>query len=121
MPTTRAYKLGKNQVFACTGLSNDDIRDVTITEETSNEGNVTTRGSGDDEEFVPIHKNTSFEVVALHHALTLHSALLVTIAPKSGYTGTTKTGMYYVNSISEPQPYQDVIAHTIRFHRTVGN
>jgi len=120
MPT-RTYKLGRHQVFACTGLSNDDIRDVTITEETSNEGNVTTRGSDEDEEFVPIHKNTSFEVVSLHHALTLHSSMLVTIGPRSGFTGTRKTGMFYVNSISEPQPYQDVIAHTIRFHRTVGN
>jgi hypothetical protein len=121
MPATRTYKLGRHQIFACTGLSNDDIKDVTITEETSNEGNVTTRGSDADEEFVPIHKSTSFEVVSLHHALVMHSALQVTIGPKSGYTGTIKTGMYYVNSISEPQPYQDVIAHTIRFHRTVGN
>lgn len=121
MPSTRTYKLGRHQTFGCTGLSNDDIKDVTITEETSNEGNVTTRGSDADEEFVPIHKNTSFEVVALHHAMAMHSTLLVTIAPKSGYTGTTKTGMYYVNSISEPQPFQDVIAHTIVFRRTVGN
>lgn len=117
----RVYKLGRNQSFSCTGLSNDDIKDVTITEETSNEGNVTTRGSAADEEFVPIHKNTSFEVVSLHHALTLHSALQVTIQPLTGYTGTVKTGMYYVNSISEPQPFGDVIAYTIRFHRTVGN
>jgi hypothetical protein len=117
----RVFKLGRNQTFNCTGLSNDDVKEVTITEETSNEGNVTTRGSDADEEFVPIHKNTSFEVVALHHGLTLHSSLLVTIQPKAGYTGTVKTGYYYVNSISEPQPFQDVIAYTIRFHRTVGN
>jgi hypothetical protein len=118
---TRTYKLGRNQQFGCTGLSNDDIKDVTITEETSNEGNVTTRGSDADEEFVPIHKNTTFEVVSLHHALTLHAALLVTIQPKSGYTGTVRTGMYYVNAISEPQPFNDIIAHTITFRRTVGN
>ena len=121
MPATRTYKLGRHQIFSCTGLSNDDIKDVTITEETSNEGNVTTRGSDADEEFVPIHKSTSFEVVSLHHALAMHAALQVTIGPKSGYTGTIKTGMYYVNSISEPQPFQDVIAHTIVFRRTVGN
>jgi hypothetical protein len=118
---TRTYKLGRNQSFSCTGLANDDIKDVTITEETSNEANVTTRGSGDHEEFVPVHKNTSFEVVALTHGLTLHGEVTVTIQPLSGYTGTRKTGLYYVNAISEPQPFQDVIAHTIRFHRTVGN
>jgi len=117
----RTFKLGRNQVFACNGLSNDDIKDVTITEETSNEGNVTTRGSDADEEFVPIHRNTSFEVVALHHALAMHAAVLVSVYPKTGYTGTSRTGIYYVNSISEPQPFGDVIAHTIRFHRTVGN
>lgn len=121
MPSTRTYKLGRNQIFACTGLSNDGIKDVTITEETSNEGDVTTRGSDADQEFVPIHKSTSFEVVSLHHNLAMHASLLVAIGPKSGYTGTTKTGMYYVNSISEPQPFGDVIAHTITFRRTVGN
>ena len=120
MPT-RTYKLGRNQYFGCTGLLNDDIKDVTISEETSNEANVTTRGSGDHEEFVPVHKSTSFEVVTLTHALAMHQAVTVAISPATGYTGTTKTGVYYVNAISEPQPWQDVIAHTIRFHRTVGN
>jgi len=120
MPT-RAYKLGRNQSFSCTGLSNDEIKDVTITEETANEANVTTRGSGEEEEFVPVHKNTSFEVVALTHALTMFSAVTITIQPLTGYTGSRKTGIYYVNAISEPQPFQDVIAHTIRFRRTVGN
>lgn len=120
MPT-RSYKLGRNMSFSCSGLSNDDIKDVTITEETSNEANVTTRGSDADEEFVPVHKNTSFEVVCLNHALAMHAAVAVTIAPKAGYTGTTKTGQYYVNNISEPQPFNDAIAYTITFRRTVGN
>lgn len=119
MPS-QTYKLGKNQVFACSGLANVDIKDVTITEETANEGEVTSRGSGSDQEFVPIHKNTVFEVVSLHHALAMHSVAIVSIYPATGFTGTVKTGAYYVNSISEPQPFGDVIAHTIRFHKHPG-
>lgn len=115
------YKLGKNQVFACSGLANADIQEVTITEETGNEAEVTTRGSGNDQEFVPIHRNTVFEVQTLHHAMAQHSFAAVSIYPATGFTGTVKTGVYYVNSISEPQPVGDKIVHTIRFHRTVGN
>ena len=120
------FKLGKNQTFTAVGqtsgktLLNADVRDVTVNVETANEANLTTRGSGDDQEFCFVHRNTSFDVVTLFHELAHGETVLVTIAPKTGFTGRLMTGMYYVNADSEPQNVDGAIEHTLTFRRTVS-
>lgn len=121
MGVSHTYRLGKDQSFTFSaGIANKDVRGVTINRETANEAEVTTRGSGNEQEFVPVHMNTSFEVVVLDHACAMFGTGVVTIAPVAG-TGTTITGIYYVNNISEPQENGREIEYTISLRRTVGN
>jgi hypothetical protein len=116
--TAHAYKLGKDQTFAFGSMiANKDVKTVTITKETAAEGEVTTRGSGDEQEFVPIRKNTTIEVVVLDHTCTIHAHDTVTIAG----TGTTYSGTFYVNNIGEPQEIDGVIETTISLRKYVAS
>ena len=120
-PVAHSYRLGKNQTFSyASAIANKDVKSVTITHETSAEGEVTTRGSDDIQEFVPIRRNMSFEVVVLDHSCTMHSTGAVTIGPATGTTGTTVTGVYYVNNIGEPQEIDGVIEVTISLRKAPG-
>lgn len=115
--TSHAYKLGKDQTFAFGSMiANKDVKSVTLNRETSAEGEITTRGSGDEQEFVPIRKNTTIEVVVLDHTCTMHAHDTVTI----GGTGTTYTGTFYVNQIGEPQEIDGVIETTISLRKYAG-
>lgn len=117
-PVTHEYHLGKNQTFTFgTMIVNKDVKTVTITQETSAEGDVTTRGSDSEQEFVPIRKNTTIEVVVLDHACTLHANGSVSISGSSG----TYTGTFYVNNIGEPQEIDGVIETTISLRRYVAS
>jgi len=109
-----SYLLGKDQTFSFgTAIVNKDVKSVTITSETSAEGEVTTRGSGDMQEFAPIRKNTTIEVVVLHHTCTHHQNDTVTITGG----GSSYGGTYYVNNISEPQEIDGVVETTISLRR----
>jgi hypothetical protein len=121
------HMLGKHQSFTAVGqlsgktLVNDDVREVTINEETANEAEVTTRGSGDDQEFVPVHRNTSIEASVLYHELLHMEPCLITIRPKTGFTGKVMTGMHYLNNIGTPQTLNGEVVVALTFRRTVGN
>lgn len=118
MPSTQSYKLGRNQSFTFgSTIANKDVQNVNITFETSAEAEVTSRGSGDIQEFLPVRKNTSFEVTCWDHTATLHSTGVVTVAPITGTTGTSSTGVYYVNNISEPQEIDGAITWTIQLKK----
>lgn len=120
-PVAHSYRLGKNQTFSyASSIANKDVKSVTITHETSAEGEVTTRGSDDIQEFVPIRRNMSFEVVVLDHSCVMHTTGVVTIAPATGTTGTTVTGVYYINNIGEPQEIDGVIETTISLRKAPG-
>lgn len=120
-PVAHTYKLGKDQQFSFgTSIANKDVRSVTITNETSAEAEVTTRGSDNINEFVPVRKNTAFEVVVLDHTTTMHATGVVTILPATGVTGTTITGVYYVNNIGEPQEIDGVVETTISLRKYPG-
>jgi hypothetical protein len=118
MPGTgRVYKLGRNQVFEFPGILNVNIKSVEFSVETGNEAEVTTRGSGADQEFIPVHRNTTMTVNVTHHT-TVHGATgLAQIYPLAGTTGTNHTGIYYVNNIGEPQNLEGEIVHAIQFRR----
>lgn len=116
-----SYRLGKDQLFTFgSSIANKDVKSVTITNETSAEAEVTTRGSDNIQEFVPVRKNTAFEVVVLDHAAVMHATGVVTIAPATGATGTTITGVYYVNAIGEPQEIDGAIETTITLRKFPG-
>ena len=112
-----SYKLGKDQQFTFGSMIvNKDVKSVTFTRETSAEGEVTTRGSGIINEYVPIRVNNTFEVVVLDHSAYAHATGVVTI----GITGAFTTGIYYVNNIGEPQEIDGVVETTITLRRHAG-
>jgi hypothetical protein len=118
MPSGQSYRLGKNNSFTFgSSIANVDIQNVTVTVETSAEAEVTSRGSGDIQEFLPVRKNTVYEVTAWHHTCVMHATGLVTIAPLAGTTGMVATGIYYVNNIGEPQEIDGAIVNTITLRK----
>jgi hypothetical protein len=112
---SHSYLLGKDQTFSFgSAIVNKDVKSVTVTSETSAEGEVTTRGSGDMQEFVPIRKNTTIEVVVLNHSCAHHRHETVSI---TGQLGSSYAGTYYVNNISEPQEIDGVVETTISLRK----
>jgi hypothetical protein len=117
-PVSHSYRLGKDHTFAfASSIANKDVKSVTVTRETAVEGEVTTRGSDNVQEFVPIRQNTTLEVVVLDHSCVMHATGVATVTPP---TGTATTGPYYVNNIGEPQEIDGVVEYTITLKRFVG-
>ena len=118
MPVAHSYKLGKDQWFAFGNMiANKDVKDVTLTRETSAEAEVTTRGSDSIQEFVPVRWNSTFEVVCLDHTCAIHATGLVSIGPSGGALA---TGIYYVNNVGEPQNVDGAIEYTVTLKRMAG-
>ena len=117
MPVAHSYKLGKDQLFTFGSMiANKDVKDVTITRETSAEAEVTTRGSDNIQEFVPVRWNSTIEVVVFDHTAAIHSTGIVSV----GVTGSLATGLYYVNNVGEPQMVDGAIEYTISLKRLAG-
>lgn len=119
--TTHTFKLGKDHTFAFSnGISNQDVKDVTVTVETSAEADVTTRGSDNYNEYCPVRKNTTFEVTCLAHTANMHATGTVTVTPPTGASGSATTGVFYINNISEPQVLDDAVVYTISLRKYLG-
>lgn len=117
-PVAHAYRLGKDHTFTfASSIANKDVRTVTVTRETSAEAEVTTRGSDNIQEFVPVRQNTTLEVVVLDHSAVMHATGVATVTPP---TGGASTGLFYVNNISEPQEVDGVVEYTITLKRFAG-
>jgi len=117
MPVAHSYKLGKDQLFTFGSMiANKDVKDVTITRETSAEAEVTTRGSDNIQEFVPVRWNSTIEVVVFDHTAAIHATGIVSV----GVTGSLATGLYYVNNVGEPQMVDGAIEYTISLKRLAG-
>jgi hypothetical protein len=117
MPVAHSYKLGKDQQFSFGSyIANKDVKDVTITRETSAEAEVTTRGSDNIQEFVPVRWNSTIEVVCFDHTAPIHATGTVSI----GVTGSLSTGAYYVNNVGEPQMVDGAIEYSITLKRLAG-
>ena len=117
MPVAHSYKLGKDQLFTFgSTITNANVKDVTITRETAAEAEVTTRGSENIQEFVPVRWNTTIEVVCFDHTAGVHSTGVASI----GVTGSLSTGLYYVNNIGEPQVVDGAIEYSITLKRLAG-
>ena len=118
MPVAHTYKLGKDQYFTFGSMIvNKDVKDVTITRETSAEAEITTRGSDNIQEFVPVRWNSTLEVVVFDHTAAIHSTGIVSIGPSGGALA---TGLYYVNNVGEPQMVDGAIEYTISLKRLAG-
>lgn len=128
---SRQYFLGRNCQFSAISqmrdptvfrVANDDVIDVTLNFETGNEAELTTRGSGVDQEFVPVHRNTTVEVKCSRHTLAHHEVVQLTIQPPAGaVTGRTLTNYFYLANESQPEVIDGAVVHTLLFRRTVGN
>jgi hypothetical protein len=115
MPS-HTYKLGKDATFSGPGISNDDVKSVTITKETAAEADVTTRASGSEKEFAFVRSQTNIEVVVLNHSATQGATGSVTVT--NGFL--SAGGVYQVMSISEPQELDGAIESTITLRKTPG-
>lgn len=116
--TAHSYKLGKDQWFTFGNMiANKDVKSVNFTRETSAEAEVTTRGSENIQEFVPVRWNSTLEIVVLDHSAYIHATGMVSIGPSGG---TLSTGSYYVNNIGEPQENDGAVETTITLKRLAG-
>lgn len=117
-----AYYLGKNGTFTFSaGIANADVKSVTINRETAAEADVTTRGSGNEQEFAFVRKNTTIDVTVLNHTITsigVTGTVLCTLSP-TGPLGIT-TGVFQVMSISEPQELDGAVEFTVNLRKTPG-
>lgn len=114
------YYLGKNGTFTFSnGIDNKDIKSVAINQETAAEADVTTRGSGNEQEFAFVRKNTTIEVVCLDHACEVGETGTITHALLTGASGPTlPTGVYQVMSISQPEELDGAVEFTISLRKT---
>lgn len=120
MPVSHKYYLGKNGNFSFSnGIENKDIKSVSINQETAAEADVTTRGSGDEQEFAFVRKNTTIEVVVLDHSCVQGNTGTITHSLASGATGPTiPTGVYQVMSISQPEELDGAVEFTISLRKS---
>lgn len=112
------FYLGKDGTFTFSnGIANKDVRTVTVNRETAAEADVTTRGSGDEQEFAFVRKNTTIEVVCLDHACEIGETGTVTctLSPSGP---TLPTGVFQVMSVSEPQELDGAVEFTISLKKT---
>jgi len=91
-----AIVLGKDVVSSYTGIANDNIRNVTTTDETET-ADKTARGSGGYKEYAGTFTSKTVEVECLHHTLEVGAAV----------------GALVVTNISVNEPLDDVVSYTI--------
>jgi len=112
------YYLGKDASFSfASSIANKDVKSVTVNRETAAEADVTTRGSGDEQEFAFVRSNTTIEVVVLDHSATVGSTGSVTMS-LSPSGPAQPSGTFQVMSISEPQELDGAIEWTISLRKT---
>jgi hypothetical protein len=114
------YYLGKDGTFTFSnGIANKDVKSVTVNRETAAEAEVTTRGSGNEQEFAFVRKNTTVDVVVLDHDIPDVGAtgtITCTLSPTGPML--SPTGVFQVMSISEPQELDGAVEFTINLRRT---
>ena len=88
--------LGKDVVSSYSGISNNDIRSVTVTDETET-ADVTARGSDGWKNYEKTFTTQTVEVECLNHSLTVDA----------------EVGALRVVSIATNEPLDDVVSYTI--------
>lgn len=96
-----AIQLGKDVVSAYTGIANDNIKNVSVTDEAET-ANVAARGSGGWNLYAPTFTNQTIEVECLAHSLTV---------------GAT-AGALVVTNIAVNEPLDDVVTYSITLKTT---
>lgn len=114
------YYLGKDGNFSFSnGIDNKDIKSVSINQETAAEADVTTRGSGDEQEFAFVRKNTTIEVVVLDHTCAVGETGTISHSLATGSSGPViPTGVFQVMSISQPEELDGAVEFTISLRKT---
>lgn len=122
MPTAHSYYLGKDGTFSFSGgIANIDVKSVTVNRETASEADVTTRGSGNEQEFAFVRKNTTVDVTVLNHTIT-DIGVTGTVICRLSPTGplAISTGVFQVMTIGEPQELDGAVEWTINLRKTPG-
>jgi hypothetical protein len=91
-----AVALGKDVVSSYSGIANDDIRNVTVTNETET-ADVTARGSNGWKEYAKTFTTETVEIECLNHTLAVGD----------------EVGALAVVSIAVNEPLDDVVSYTI--------
>lgn len=116
------YYLGKNGTFTFSnGIANVDVKTVTVNRETAAEADVTTRGSGSEQEFAFVRRNTTIDVVVLDHNIPDIGAtgtITCTLSPTGPFV--SPSGVYQVMSISESQDLDNAVEWTVNLRKTPG-
>ena len=123
MPATaHSYYLGKDGTFTFSnGIANKDVKSVSVNRETAAEADVTTRGSGDEQEFAFVRKNTTIDVVVLDHdvpGLGATGTITCTLSPTGPFV--SPSGVFKVMSISESQDLENAVEWTVNLRKTAG-
>ena len=123
MPATaHSYYLGKDGTFTFSnGIANKDVKSVSVNRETAAEADVTTRGSGDEQEFAFVRKNTTIDVVVLDHdvpGLGATGTITCTLSPTGPFV--SPSGVFQVMSISESQDLENAVEWTVNLRKTAG-
>lgn len=120
MPEAHKYYLGKNGTFTFSaGIANKDVKSVSINQETAAEADVTTRGSGDEQEFAFVRRNTTVEIVCLDHTCAIGETGTITHSIATGGTGPTlPSGVYQVMTVSQPEELDGAVEFTISLRKT---
>lgn len=117
---SHTYYLGKNASFAFSGgIENKDVKGVNVNREAASEADVTTRGSGDEQEFALARVSTSLEVTCLDHECVMGATGTVTMGLSP--TGpTAPAGTFQVMAISESQDLEGPVEFSITLKKTAG-
>jgi hypothetical protein len=114
------YYLGKNGTFSfSSGIANVDVKTVTVNRETAAEADVTTRGSGDEQEFAFVRRNTSIDVVCLNHTIAglgVTGTVTCTLSPSGPFA--SPSGAFQVMSVSESQDLDGAVEWTVNLRKT---
>jgi hypothetical protein len=114
------YYLGKDGTFTFSnGIANKDVKTVSVNRETAAETDVTTRGSGDEQEFAFVRKNTTIDVTVLDHeipGLGATGTITCTLSPTGPFV--SPTGVFQVMSISESQDLDNAVEWTVNLRKT---
>lgn len=112
------YYLGKNASFTFSnGIANKDVKTVNVNREAASEADVTTRGSGDEQEFALARTSTSLEVTCLDHTCVMGATGTVTMS-LSPAGPTAPAGVYQVMGISESQDLEGAVEFSITLKKT---
>lgn len=118
-PVSHSYFLGRDASFAFSGgIENKDVKTVNVQREASAEVDVTTRGSGNQQEFALARTNTTIEVTCLDHACVQGATGTITMSLDPAGGPTAPSGTFMVMSIGQSEDLEGAVEFNISLKKT---